>query len=88
MNIRPPDMRQNDAMSSDGGLDGRIEDGGDKYITIYEMARARAKPTRRVPHYSRISTKTKDLNTGYVTRLFMNHGRYVRTLVMRAHHQA
>jgi hypothetical protein len=51
MKMSPPDMRQNAATSSDGGRDGSTDDGGARYSITYVTARARAKPTKSIPHW-------------------------------------
>ena len=55
MKMIPPVSKQNDEMSSEGGLDGKIEVGGDRYMVKYVTARASANPTNNIPHCVTIS---------------------------------
>lgn len=50
MKIRPPEIRQNETTSSDGGRAGNSDVGGETYVRMYVTPLARAAPTRRVPH--------------------------------------
>lgn len=49
MNISPPEMRQNAAMISEGGREGRKDVGGERYAIRYVMPRAREAPTSMLP---------------------------------------
>ena len=51
MKINPPAIKQKEETSSDGGRDGRIDVGGERYMVRYVTARASEKLTKRTPHY-------------------------------------
>lgn len=50
MKMRPPEIKQNAATSSEGGREAKLEVGGETYKSIYVTARASAKMTNSIPH--------------------------------------